>query len=46
MFLGLIGVCTLGGFDWAITQSLHFFYCYELPWLEPAIVSNLLGLQM
>jgi hypothetical protein len=46
MFPGLIGVRTLGGFDWAITQSLRFSYCCELPWLGLAIVSNLLGLQM
>ena len=46
MFLGLIGVRTLGGFDWVITQSLRFSYCCELLWPGPAIVSNLPGLQM
>ena len=45
MHQGLIEVCTLRGFDWAIVQWLHFFYCCGLPRLGVTTVSNLLGLQ-
>ena len=45
-FQGLVGVHTLGGFDWAIIWLSHFSYCYVLLRPGQAIVSNLLGLLM